>query len=33
MRRLGQWLRRAVGHWLIVERNRRRWDRWRRKYD
>jgi len=33
MRRLAAWLRRVVGHWLVVERNRRRWDRVRRRYD
>jgi hypothetical protein len=32
-RRLVEWLRRAVRHWLITERNRRRWDRVRRRYD
>jgi hypothetical protein len=32
-RRLVQWFRRTVGHWLVVERNRRRWEKLRRRYD
>lgn len=26
-------LRDALRHWLITERNRRLWDKWRRRYD
>jgi len=33
MRRLVEFVRRAVRHWLVVERNRRQWEKWRRRYD
>jgi hypothetical protein len=32
-RRLVQWLRRVVGQWLIAQRNRRRWEKLRGRYD
>lgn len=33
MRRLVEWVRRTVRHWLLVERNRQRWEKLRRRYD